>query len=205
MITDIGRWVTKEVADQLVTWREKGLPLKTVSLNYSSRQLRDTGYISFLYDLLKTNQLDPGYIEIEITETSLLEESVQTLEFLNHLKELGIKIALDDFGVGYFSIDYLSYIPVNKVKLDKSLSDKFLGLDKSAVIENIIGLAHGLKLEITAEGIEEYRQYVRLKEAGCDYIQGYLFSRPMEAEELEKIYSSNMVELVESVQRPEHQ
>lgn len=194
LIVDIGRWVTKEVINQLVRWREQGYPLKTVSLNYSNRQLRDVDYIPFLNNLLVSNGLDPEYIEIEITESSLLEESLQTLEFLDRLKELGVKIALDDFGIGYSSINYLSYIPANKVKLDKSLSDKFLGVHNSSVIDSIIALAHGLELEITAEGIEEYDQFLRLKEAGCDYIQGYLFSRPVGVDEIEKVYGTNLIE-----------
>lgn len=197
LIVEIGRWVAKEVTKQLVLWRKNGYPLKTVSINYSTRQLRDLEYVTSLYHLLKANQIDPKYIEIEITETSLLEESNQTMEFLESLKKLGFKIALDDFGIGYSSIHYLSYIPANKVKLDKSLCDKFLEMNKKLVLESIIGLTHGLELEITAEGIEEYNQYIRLKEAGCDYIQGYLFSKPITAEEVEKIYSTNFIERIE--------
>lgn len=194
LIIEIGRWVTKAVVKQLVTWRAMGYLLKTVSINYSSKQLRDTGFISFLHNLLIKHDIDSKYIEIEITESCLLEESTHTLEFLDHLKELGVKIALDDFGIGYSSINYLSYIPANKVKLDKSLSDKFLEIDNTLVIESIISLAHGLELEITAEGIEEYYQYQRLKEAGCDYIQGYLFSKPIDVLEVEKVYNANLIE-----------
>lgn len=199
LIIEIGRWVTNEVVTQLAKWRDIGYPLKIVSLNFSSKQLRDIDYISYLNNLLISNEIEPKYIEIEITESCLLAESDYTFEFLEKLKDLGVKIALDDFGTGYSSINYLSYIPANKVKLDKSLSDKFLEIDNTLVIDSIISLAHGLELEITAEGIEEYYQYQRLKEAGCDYIQGYLFSKPMDVLEVERMYYTNYIESLDII------
>ncbi|MCD8503043.1 MAG: EAL domain-containing protein [Bacillaceae bacterium] len=103
---------------------------------------------------------------------------------------------MDDFGTGYSSLVYLTFLPIDKVKLDKSLSDKFLKSDKIKIMDNIIALAHSLNLEITAEGIEEYEQYQRLKIIGCDYIQGYLFSRPLIVEDIEKVYHCNLLEKI---------
>lgn len=193
-IIEIGRWVTKEAIEQIAKWKADGLKLKTVSINFSCKQLNDKGYLDFLKETLLKNEVEPKYIEIEITESIVLEEKENTLEFLNNLIELGVNIALDDFGTGYSSLNYLTFIPVNKVKLDKSLSDKFLESDNIQVMRSIISLAHSLKLEITAEGVETYEQYERLKEGGCDYIQGYLFSKPLGVKEIEKIYSNNMLE-----------
>lgn len=195
LICQIGRVVTKEAIRQAVSWRDKGFPRKPISINFSSKQVRDRDYLAFLIQTLEEYHLDPQYLELEITESILLEETDLTLELLERVKELGIKIALDDFGTGYSSINYLTYIPVNKVKLDKSLCDKFLSAKNTKVIDSIISLAHSLDLVITAEGIEEQWQYDQLKESGCNYIQGYLFSKPLVAEEAEKVYYKNFLKV----------
>lgn len=196
LIIEIGRIVTRKVIEQMVCFRELGLPLKPISINFSSKQLRDRTYLDFLCETLKSNQIPPEFIEIEITESLFLENTDNTLDFLYHLRRMGIKLSLDDFGTGFSSINYLTYIPVNKIKLDKSLADKFLKLDNKMTMESIILLAHSLNLEITAEGIEEFSQYTRLKDGGCDYIQGYLFSKPLKSEEIANIYCSNLLENV---------
>lgn len=196
LIIEIGRWVTKDVIRQLSEWKAKGMKPKTISLNFSSKQLRDYTYLDFLQEELFINEIEPRYIEIEITESCLLYGTELALEFLNKLKHIGVKIALDDFGTGFSSINYLTYIPAGKVKLDKSLSDKFLELDNSEVINSIISLAHSLNMDITAEGIEEFYQYEKLAKGECDYIQGYLFSRPLPVAELEQIYNDNLLDKV---------
>ncbi len=193
LILDIGRWVTKEAIDQLVIWRNKGFELKPISINFSSKQLRDTDYIEFLNETLNNNNIEAKYIEVEITESILFEKTEESLVFLNKLKSIGIKISLDDFGTGFSSLSYLTYIPVNKIKLDKSLCDKFLELNNVNVIYNLINLAHSLNLEVTAEGIERMEQYVRLKTVGCNFIQGHLFSKPISATEIEKIYYAKLL------------
>jgi len=196
LILDIGRWVTKEVIEQLVIWRNKGFELKPVSINFSSKQLRDTSYIKFLSEVLNKNGIEAKYIEVEITESILFEKTDKSLKFLNKLKDMEIAISLDDFGTGFSSLSYLTYIPVNKIKLDKSLCDKFLELENVNVIDNLINLAHGLNLEVTAEGIERLEQYKRLRMVGCNYIQGYLFSKPICVEDVEKMYNSNLKEKI---------
>ena len=198
LILEIGRWVTKETVEQLARWRSEGFTPKVVSLNFSSKQLKDISYFEFLNGTLMVNNVDPNYLEIEFTESILLEKTESFLEFLDKLKKMGIKMALDDFGTGFSSLHYLTYIPVNRIKLDKSLCSKFLELDNINVIENIISLAHSLKLKITAEGIEKPGQYYSLKEVECDYIQGYLFSKPLETSEIEKIYDENLLNRLES-------
>jgi EAL domain-containing protein (putative c-di-GMP-specific phosphodiesterase class I) len=196
-IIEIGRWITEEAIMQLDSWRKKGYQEKIVSINYSSKQMRDKHYITYLKHLLKEYDISPKFIEIEITESIFLEDDTQTLEFLKELKEAGIKIALDDFGTGYSSLNYLTYIPVDKLKLDKSINDKFLLSENIGVMDSIISLAHSLRLKITAEGIEDMDKYLQLRHSGCDYIQGYLFSKPLKAEEIEKIYNRNLLERME--------
>jgi diguanylate cyclase (GGDEF)-like protein len=194
LILEIGRKVTKEAVAQLAKWKAMGYPPKILSINFSSKQIRDSGYIQFLHNTLEEYDIDPKYLDIEITESILLDETTYTIEFLYSLREQGVSIALDDFGTGFSSLNYLTYIPVDHVKLDKSCSDKFLELDNIKVMNSIISLVHSLDLVITAEGIEEKSQYERLKESGCDYIQGYYFSKPLEAEQADIIYNKNLLE-----------
>ncbi|WP_373484173.1 EAL domain-containing protein [Acetobacterium sp.] len=193
LIIDIGRWVAKAAIEQFAAWRKSGLGEKTIAINYSSKQLSDKAFITYLTQLLKANQIRPELIEIEITESILLENNNETMLFLQELKAAGLRIALDDFGTGYSSLNYLTYIPVDKVKLDKSINDKFLNLKNNNVMDSLILLAHSLKLKITAEGIEEWDQYLQLKRGGCDYIQGYLFSKPLDSMDAEKIYNHTFV------------
>lgn len=196
LIKEIGRWVTKSAISQIADWRKQGIGEKPVAINFSSKQIKDKTFLSFLKETMELYQVKPEYVEIEITESVLLEKNNSTLDYLNQLKEMGLRIALDDFGTGYSSLNYLTYIPVNKIKLDKSLCEKFLEHDNDKVMNSLIALVHSLNLVITAEGVEEMEQFLRLKIGGCDYIQGYLFSRPLEAKEIEKIYNQNMLDVI---------
>ena len=182
-IWKIGRITTALVIKQLAAWRDAGCELVPVSINYSSNQLSDRGYIDFLVELLKKYNIDPQYVEIEITEGVLLDKSTQAREFFERLKELGIRILMDDFGTGYSSLGYLTYIPVDVIKLDKTLVDNYLVEGKDSFIGNVIRLVHDLKKEMTIEGVEESWQYIRLREFGADTIQGFYFSRPLPADE----------------------
>lgn len=193
LIVDLGRYVTEEAIRQLSKWKKKGLSGKTVAINFSAKQLKDTEYINFLKDCLDYYGVDPGEIEIEITESVFLEKKDQPLKFLEKLKSMGSRIALDDFGTGYSSFSYLTFLPVDKIKLDKSLSDRFLELENIGVMDSLISLAHSLNLEVIAEGVEEIEQYEKLKRGKCDRIQGYLFSKPLESDEAERIYNKNFL------------
>ena len=194
MIIEIGRWVTEEVINQISEWKNKGLSLKPIAINFSVKQLDDSGYIEFLVDTLQKKGVEPKYIEIEITEGLFIEKEEKTLEFLNSLMVHGIKVALDDFGTGYSSLSYLTYLPADKIKLDKSLSDKYLETKNIKVIEGIISLAHSLNLEVVAEGIEHIEQYTKLRDLECNYVQGYIFSPPLNVKEVEKKYNYNYLD-----------
>ncbi|WP_051296560.1 EAL domain-containing protein [Anaeroarcus burkinensis] len=187
LIIEIGRWVTNAVVNQLAQWKKEGLIVPVVSINFSVKQLKDALYLDFLKKLLHEKQIDIKHIEIEVTESVFLEEKEEHIKFLNEFKEAGIKIVLDDFGTGYSSLSTLALLPVSKVKLDKSLSDKFLELDNIKVMEGIISLAHNLNMQVVAEGVERKEQYSRLKAGKCNYIQGFLFSKPIQPAEAEKI------------------
>lgn len=196
IIIDIGRWVVKEAIEQMAEWRALGFRLKPVAINFSSIQLRDTGFIDYICELLQENQLPPECLEIEITEGILLENNNQTIAFLQRLKEVGIQISLDDFGTGYSSLSYLTFMPIDKIKLDKSIIDKFLNLDNGKVINRLTSLIHSFGFKVTAEGVENWKSFKKLRNNGCEYIQGYLFSKPLPENEIKKIYDSNLIEIV---------
>ncbi|MBR5421748.1 MAG: EAL domain-containing protein [Lachnospiraceae bacterium] len=179
----IGRLTTELVIRKLAAWRDDGHCLYPVSINYSSCQLSDTGYAAFLEELLRKYDIDPGYVEIELTESVLLDQTLQTGELFAAFKKMGIRLLMDDFGTGYSSLGYLTYIPVDVIKLDKSLVDNYLVEGKDAFIRDVIRLVHDLDKTIIIEGVEQNWQYMRLKEFGADTIQGFYFSRPLPPEE----------------------
>ena len=179
----IGRITTELVVRQLAAWRDEGHKLYPVSINYSSKQLSDSGYVPFLEELLEKYNIDPKYVEIEITEGVLLDQTIQANELFNRFKDMGIRLLMDDFGTGYSSLGYLIYIPVDVIKLDKTLVDNYLVEGKDTFINDVIRLAHDLNKEMTIEGVEEDWQYMRLKDFGADTIQGFYFSEPLPAEE----------------------
>ncbi len=188
LIMDIGRWVVATAIAQLASWREMGLPPKTVSINFSNLQLKDDGFLVFLQDTLRKYDVSPSLLEIEITESILLRKTDDVLRFLHEIKTLGVRLSLDDFGTGYSSLNYLTYIPVDKVKLDKSLVDKFLTDEHFTFMKSLISMLHELNVSITAEGIEYAWQFFQLKKTACDTIQGYLFSKPLPVSEINEIY-----------------
>lgn len=189
IILTLGRIVTKKVVKQMAVWRSHGLELRPVAINFSSKQIKDKGYVCYLKNLLDKYKISPKLIEIEITESIFINNNEKAMKLFEDFLSIGVKLALDDFGTGYSSINYLTYIPVKKIKIDKSLVDIFLKDEKDAFIENIIRLAHCLGLKITVEGVEEKRQHERLRDFECDYIQGYYFSRPITGEEVELLKS----------------
>jgi len=187
-IVRIGRIVTEKVVEQLSDWRKSGLELKPVSINFSANQLHDSGYLDFISQLMKKHNIEPRFIEIEITESIFLENKQATLIFLKKLKEMGIQISIDDFGTGYSSLNYLTFLPVDKIKLDRSLNLRFLATKNTKVMSSMIALVHSLGLTVIAEGIETLDQVEKMKAAECDFIQGYYFSRPLGPEKIAEIH-----------------
>ncbi len=187
-IIKIGRIVTEKVIKQMAVWKQSGLPLKPVSINFSANQLQDTAYTEYIKSLLEQYDIEARFIEIEITENIFLGNKKATLSFLKRLKEMGIMIAIDDFGTGYSSLNYLTFLPVDKIKLDRSLNIKFLEVENIKVMDSLILLVHSLGFTVTAEGIETLDQVKRLKVGQCDLIQGFYFSKPVEADEVAQIH-----------------
>ena len=179
----IGRITTELVIKQIAEWRREGYDVPPVSVNYSSNQLNDRGYIPFVENLLEKYNVPASLLEIEITEGVFLDKSALADEVFQHFKQKGIRLLMDDFGTGYSSLGYLTYIPVDVIKLDKSLVDTYLVDGKDSFIRNIINLMHDLNKEMVIEGVEEEWQFKRLQEFGADAIQGYYFSKPIPADE----------------------
>ena len=181
-IIEIGRWVTDQALRQLSIWRREGYPIKPVSVNYSAAQRNDVTYIDFVRRTLDKYHISPDYLELEITEYLFIREWDDTVGMLASLNEIGINISIDDFGTGYSSIGYLMTLPVQKVKLDRSLSMKFLNQDGHDTIDAIVSLVESFGMAVIAEGIEEREDIDKLIESGCKAVQGYYFDRPLEAD-----------------------
>ncbi len=182
-VARIGRITTELVISQLSEWKKQGHTLHPISINFSSNQLNDTGYVDFLKETLEKYDVSSNLVEIEVTESLFLEKTDKAKELFDRLKEMNIRILMDDFGTGYSSLGYLTYIPVDVIKLDKSLVDAYLVDGKDRFIKDVILLAHDLNKMIIIEGVEEKWQYERLKEFKADIIQGYYFSKPLKPEE----------------------
>ena len=179
LIVPLGRYVADTVIQFLADIKAKGLDALPIAINFSSSQIKDCDFPDYLYKKMFDHGLDTSLLEVEITEGILLHENEHTIDYLNRFTAHGIKLALDDFGTGYSSLKYLAYMPVSKIKLDKSLIDRFLDMKGKNVIESIMLMSHGLGMKVLAEGIETKDQLAKLRNTECDQVQGYLLSRPL--------------------------
>lgn len=179
MIVELGRAVTKAVVAQQREWLDQGLTPRVVSLNYSTGQLKDTEYCSYLHDLLEEYHVPASLIKIEITESMMLEDTDAAKRLVATFEDMGVSLALDDFGTGFSSFDRLTYDAIDFVKLDKTFVDSFLAADTETVTRNMVQLIHDLGKRVVMEGVETRGQMEACVRLGCDYIQGYYFSKPM--------------------------
>lgn len=188
LIIPIGEWVLRTACKQNKMWQDKGYKPIRVSVNISPIQLRQWDFVNLLERILEEVQLDPSYLELEITENSLMESMDDNIEILDRLRQMGVRIALDDFGTGYSSLNYLQQLPINNMKIDKSfVQDIANDRNKSYIAESIIQLAHRLNLEVIAEGVETEEQLRTLVNKNCDIIQGFIFSEPLPSGQVERI------------------
>nr|MBA2299437.1 diguanylate cyclase [Chloroflexota bacterium] len=185
LIVPVGKWVLQTACRQAARWHQAridrdGQPL-FVSVNLSARQFIQADLVEDVAAILGETGLDPSALELEITESVLMDQSEAGIRTLRRLRALGVRLVLDDFGTGYSSLSYLKHLPLDTIKIDRSF---VAGIDEIAdrsIVEAVVALAHGLGLGVVAEGIETERQAERLLELGCDLGQGYLFSRPVPA------------------------
>ena len=185
LIVPIGEWVLKTVCDQAASWLRHGQPVVAIAVNLSSVQLNQSRLAQTLQDILTLTQLPPHHLELEVTETALMQDIESALALLEQLKALNVKIAIDDFGTGYASLGYLRQLPIDILKIDTSfVRNIHQDVKNQSIVKNIIALAHDLGLKIIAEGIETQAEMEVLKAYGCDLIQGYWVGPPMVAEKL---------------------
>jgi diguanylate cyclase (GGDEF)-like protein len=186
LIVPIGRWVLEEACRQVATWvHELPTPAISVSVNLSARQFEHPGLLGDIERALLESELDPSLLTVEITEGVVMKDPVTAAAKLREIKALGVRVAVDDFGTGYSSLAYLKTFPVDSLKIDRSFTQ---GLgdegDDSAIVRSVVALGHALRLSVTAEGIETADQLAYLQTLECDRGQGYLFARPIPADEL---------------------
>jgi EAL domain-containing protein (putative c-di-GMP-specific phosphodiesterase class I) len=156
-----------------------------IAINISVRQLQDDMFIQFITKVLNQFELDPRYLEFEITE-SIMQNIEKSTVILSQLKQLGVKVSIDDFGTGYSSLSYLKHLPIDKIKIDKSFVDDILDRkNRGVMVKTIIDMGHNLDFVVIAEGIETIEQVEFLKENSCEIGQGYFFSRPIPADQVE--------------------
>ena len=182
MIEPIGEWVLRTACAQAAAWHRSGLPAMRMAINVSARQFHDPALVSMVAQVLAEHGLAPERLELEITESMSMRDPEESCRILASFKALGISIAIDDFGTGYSNLAYLHQFPVSRIKLDRGFVSK-LGPQSSshAIVEAIVSMAHKLDLQVVAEGVETVEQRDQLLRYGCDVLQGYWFSQPVDA------------------------
>jgi diguanylate cyclase (GGDEF)-like protein len=182
LIVPIGTWVLQESCRQAARWRDQGLPPMTISVNVSPLQFRIGNIPSLVAGILAETGLPGSLLELEITETAVMNHAADSIGHLLALSKLGVGLAIDDFGTGYSSLSYLRQIPVNRIKIDQSfIRDATTSEDAAVVAATIVQLAHSLRLQVVAEGVETAEQLEFIRQTGCSYAQGFYFSKPVSA------------------------
>jgi EAL domain-containing protein (putative c-di-GMP-specific phosphodiesterase class I) len=192
LVGPLGDWTLEEACRQMRGWLESGLAIRTMAVNVSPRQLRDSGFVERVSAVLATTGLPPAMLEVEITESAVLDDNPETDARIRKLTGLGVRLAIDDFGTGYASLASLRRLQAGTVKIDRSFVQG-LSNDRvsSALVGMIIAMARNLNLQTVAEGVETDAQRAMLADYGCDLAQGYLFGRPMPAAELAEAITSH--------------
>jgi diguanylate cyclase (GGDEF)-like protein len=182
LIIPLGQWVLREACRQNKAWQDQGLRPLRIAVNISGTQLRHDGFVEQVALALRETGLEPRYLEVEITESVVMQNAATSVAMLDRLSQMGVHLAVDDFGTGYSSLSYLKRFPLNTLKIDSSfVRDLLTDRNGAVIVEAIIALAHSLKLEVVAEGVEEQAQLQFLQSLGSDQYQGYLHSRPLTA------------------------
>ncbi len=190
LIVPVGEWVLRHACRQWVEWRRAGMAPMKLAVNLSPRQFRNHGLPATLRRIIEETRMDSRWLQIEITEGVLMEDTVETVYLLNELKAMRIDIAIDDFGTGYSSLSYLKSFPVDVLKIDRSfISGVAQNPQDAAIASAVINMAHSLGKTVVAEGVETPQQLRFLREQGCECAQGFVLSRPMPADELVRMLS----------------
>lgn len=192
LIEAVGAWALRTVCVQIKQWQEAGLRPRPIAVNLSARQFRNKNLDRIIAEIVRSVGIDPMFLEFELTESILMEDTLQAAAMLRNLKALGVSIAVDDFGTGYSSLAYLKRFPLDTLKIDREfVRDCVSDPDDAAIAQSIVSLAHNLGLQVVAEGVETREQLEFLASVGCDEMQGYYFSRPVPQSECTKMLMEN--------------
>jgi diguanylate cyclase (GGDEF)-like protein/PAS domain S-box-containing protein len=185
LINNVGEWVLRSACNQMREWTiEEHCDLK-MAVNISGKQLKHPKFLEMLTTIIQETGIDPMTLELEFTESVIMENVENTVEIFRKLKEMGIQLSIDDFGTGYSSLNYLKHFPVDRIKIDKSfVADVYHNDSDAAIIEAIVSMAQSLSLRVVAEGVENSDQLHSLTKLGCDEVQGYYLAMPMQAKDL---------------------
>jgi predicted signal transduction protein with EAL and GGDEF domain len=190
----IGDWVFDSVCRQLRTWMDMGYDIRPIAVNLSGIQLRQQNLASRIQNVLNEFGIDTDLLEIELTESALVNTCDQSFTVLKQIRKMGLRVSMDDFGTGYSSLSYLRNIPLSGLKIDRSFIFD-INKDESAdrLIASIVSMAHGLGLDVVAEGVEEAYQADHLSALGCEYLQGYYYSRPIPSDEVPELLQKQLL------------
>lgn len=187
LIVSLGEWVLYTACQQNKKWLDAGFPPLCVSVNVSALQIQRTNFVETVKRVIDATGIDPAYVELEITENSIMENTEECIETLSKIKQIGVSISIDDFGTGYSSLSYLKKFPINALKIDQSfVRDIMTDADDAAIVKTIINLAHNMNLKVIAEGVENEDAVEYLRKQRCDQLQGYHISRPLPCEDFEQ-------------------
>ena len=188
LIVPIGRWALQEACRQSMAWQAAGLPPLSVAVNLSARQFRTGDLLQTVREALETSGLQPSLLDLELTESMIMDDPRSAEAAMRSLKQLGVSLSLDDFGTGYSSLNYLRRFPVDSLKIDRSfIQDVVADPSGASVVTSVIAIAHNLGISAIAEGVETAAQLEFLAASGCDLLQGYLFSRPVPADDFAEL------------------
>jgi diguanylate cyclase (GGDEF)-like protein len=190
-IIPIGEWVIRTACQQSQIWQQMGLGNFPIAVNFSVKQLQDPHLIDIVSEILAETRVTPATLEVEITESIAIEDLDQTIAILASLRSIGVKISLDDFGTGYSSLAALKYLPLDRLKIDRSfIRELKANTVDASIVNTIINLGHELNLNVVAEGVETIEQFELLRSINCDAVQGFFFSRPVTATALETMITT---------------
>ncbi|HYS63416.1 MAG TPA: EAL domain-containing protein [Paraburkholderia sp.] len=193
LIGPLSEWVLREACRQNKAWQDEGLPPARVSVNLSARVFQQRDIAKLVMQVLAETGLEPQYLELELTESTIMRNAEEAVSMLNELHALGIGLAIDDFGTGYSSLSYLKRFPVDRLKIDRSfVSDIGISGDDETITSAIIALAHSLKLQVIAEGVETSAQLDFLRERACDEMQGFYFAKPLSTDAISELFQGGV-------------
>jgi diguanylate cyclase (GGDEF)-like protein/PAS domain S-box-containing protein len=200
LILPIGAWVLRQACIQARAWLDAGLPAKPVAVNVSAMEFRSENFLTRLFRTLSDVDLEPRYLELELTESVLMQSADASASVLRAVRERGIRVAIDDFGTGYSSLSYLRKFPVDALKIDQSFVRQISTAgEDTALVTAVIGMARSLGLKVVAEGVQTFEELVFLRAHHCDEVQGFYFSQPLPAEQFAKLLENGMPEAARAV------